>query len=158
MDPVTALATASSAFAVIKKGISVGRDIESMIGDVSRWMGALSDLDQAEKEAKNPPIFKKLVASKTVEQEAMEIFAAKRKAQQQREELRTFIQYTMGQKAWDDLIKTEARVRKERQETIYRQRERRQKFIEICAVILLGILTIGLFIWFLWLMKQKGRI
>jgi len=41
MDPVTALATASSAFAVIKKGISVGRDIESMIGDVSRWMGAL---------------------------------------------------------------------------------------------------------------------
>jgi len=158
MDPVTALATASSAFAVIKKGISVGRDIESMIGDVSRWMGALSDLDQAEKEAKNPPIFKKLVASKTVEQEAMEIFAAKRKAQQQREELRTFIQYTMGQKAWDDLIKTEARVRKERQETIYRQRERRQKFIEICAVILLGVLSIGLFIWFLWLMRQKNRI
>jgi len=158
MDPVTALATASSAFAVIKKGISVGRDIESMIGDVSRWMGALSDLDQAEKEAKNPPIFKKLVASKTVEQEAMEIFAAKRKAQQQREELRTFIQYTMGQQAWDDLIKTEARVRKERQETIYRQRERRQKFLEICAIILLGILTIGIFIWFIWLMKQKGRI
>ena len=158
MDPVTALATASSAFAVIKKGISVGRDIESMIGDVSRWMGALSDLDQAEKEAKNPPIFKKLVASKTVEQEAMEIFAAKRKAQQQREELRTFIQYTMGQQAWDDLIKTEARVRKERQETIYRQRERRQKFLEICAIILLGILTIGVFVWFIWLMKQKGRI
>jgi len=158
MDPVTALATASSAFAVIKKGISVGRDIESMIGDVSRWMGALSDLDQAEKEAKNPPIFKKLVASKTVEQEAMEIFAAKRKAQQQREELRTFIQYTMGQQAWDDLIKTEARVRKERQETIYRQRERRQKFLEICAIILLGVLTIGLFIWFIWLMRQKGRI
>lgn len=158
MDPVTALATASSAFAVIKKGISVGRDIESMIGDVSRWMGALSDLDQAEKEAKNPPIFKKLVASKTVEQEAMEIFAAKRKAQQQREELRTFIQYTMGQQAWDDLIKTEARVRKERQETIYRQRDRRQKFLEVCAVILLGVLTIGVFIWFIWLMKQKGRI
>ena len=158
MDPVTALATASSAFAVIKKGISVGRDIESMIGDVSRWMGALSDLDQAEKEAKNPPIFKKLVASKTVEQEAMEIFAAKRKAQQQREELRTFIQYTMGQQAWDDLIKTEARVRKERQETIYRQRDRRQKFLEICAIILLGILTIGVFVWFIWLMKQKGRI
>ena len=129
-----------------------------MIGDVSRWMGALSDLDQAEKEAKNPPIFKKLVASKTVEQEAMEIFAAKRKAQQQREELRTFIQYTMGQQAWDDLIKTEARVRKERQETIYRQRERRQKFVEICAIILLGILTIGIFIWFIWLLRQKGRI
>lgn len=158
MDPVTALATASSAFAVIKKGISVGRDIESMIGDVSRWMGALSDLDQAEKEAKNPPIFKKLIASKTVEQEAMEIFAAKRKAQQQREELRTFIQYTMGQQAWDDLIKTEARVRKERQETIYRQRERRQRFVEVCAIILLGTLTIGIFIWFIWLMRQRGKI
>ena len=46
-----------------------------MMSDIGRWMGALSDLDQAEREAKNPPIFKKLFAGKTVEQEAMEVFA-----------------------------------------------------------------------------------
>ncbi len=55
MDPISAMATASAAFGAIKKGMQVGRDIESMAGDLSRWMGALSDIDQAQKEAKNPP-------------------------------------------------------------------------------------------------------
>ena len=64
VDVVTALGVATTAFNVIKKGFSVGRDVETMAGDLSRWMGAMSDLDQAEKEAKNPPIFKKLFAGK----------------------------------------------------------------------------------------------
>ena len=64
MDPVTCMAVASSAFGVLKKGFAIGKDIESMAVDLSRWMGALSDLDQAEKEAKNPPIFKKMFAGK----------------------------------------------------------------------------------------------
>ena len=76
MDPISAMATASAAFGAIKKGFQVGRDIESMASDLSRWMGAMSDLDMLEKEAKNPPIFKKLFAGKSVEQEAIETFAS----------------------------------------------------------------------------------
>ena len=137
MDPISAMATASAAFSTIKKGFAVGRDIEQMAGDLSRWMGALSDLEQAEREAKNPPIFKKLFSGKTVEQEAMEAFANKRKAQAQRDELKQWISLTLGKKAWDDLIATEGRIRKQRQETIYRQREKRRKFMEIVAWVLL---------------------
>ena len=133
MDPVSAMATASAAFSVLKKGFAIGRDIESMASDLSRWMGALSDLDQAEKEAKNPPVFKKLFAGKTVEQEAIEVFAAKNKAQKQREELKQFIQYTMGQSHWDSLVRMEGQIRKQRAETLYLQRERRRKFVEIVA-------------------------
>ena len=144
MDPITAMATASAAFNTIKKGFQVGRDIEQMASDLGRWMGALSDLEQAEKEAKNPPIFKKLFAGTSVEQEAMEAFAAKSKAEKQREELKTWIQYTMGQSKWDELIRMEADIRKQRQQTLYRQRERRQKFIEIVAIILAGLIATGL--------------
>lgn len=144
MDPISAMATASAAFNTIKKGFQVGRDIEQMASDLGRWMGALSDLEQAEKEAKNPPIFKKLFAGTSVEQEAMEAFAAKSKAEKQREELKTWIQYTMGQSKWDELIRMEADIRKQRQQTLYRQRERRQKFIEIVAIILAGLIATGL--------------
>jgi len=156
MDPVTAMATASAAFTTIKKGFAVGRDVESMMSDIGRWMGALSDLDQAEREAKNPPVFKKLFAGKTVEQEAMEVFAAKRKAQAQRDELKQWISLTLGQSAWNDLVATEGKIRKQRQETLYRQRERRQKFIEICVII--GSILIGtaILIGFIWLVKTKG--
>ena len=156
VDPVTAMATASAAFGAIKKGFAIGRDIEAMASDLSRWMGALSDLDQAEKEAKNPPIFKKLFGGKTVEQEAIEIFASKKKAQQQRQELQQWIQYTMGQSHWDELIRMEGRIRKQRQETLYRQRERRRKFIEIVSIIIF-ILAVAAFIFFIvWLYVQQG--
>jgi len=157
MDPISAMATASAAFNTIKKGFAVGRDIEQMASDLGRWMGALSDLEQAEKEAKNPPIFKKLFAGSSVEQEAMEAFAAKTKAEKQREELKTWIQYTMGQSKWDELIRMEADIRKQRQQTLYRQRERRQKFMEIVVIILAVITGIGLLAGLVyWGMARRG--
>ena len=156
MDPVSAMATASAAFGALKKGFSIGRDIESMASDLSRWMGALSDIDQAEKEAKNPPIFKKLFNGKSVEQEAIEAFAAKRKAQAQRDELKQWISLTMGRSAWDELIRMEGNIRKQRQETLYLQRERRQKFVEICAIILAILVGAAALVGFVWLVKTKG--
>ena len=107
IDPVTALATATTAFNVIKKGLQFGRDIESMGSDLGRWMGALSDLDKAEQQAKKPPFWKKVIFAKSIEQEAIEVFAAKKKAQNQRDELRQWIQFTLGPSAWDELIRTE---------------------------------------------------
>ena len=156
VDPVTAMATASAAFGAIKKGFAIGRDIEAMASDLSRWMGALSDLDQAEKEAKNPPIFKKLFGGKTVEQEAIEIFASKKKAQQQRQELQQWIQYTMGQSHWDELIRMEGRIRKQRQETLYRHRERRRKFVEVVSIMLFIIAVFAFILFLIWLYIQRG--
>ena len=139
MDPISAMATASAAFSALKKGFAIGRDIESMASDLSRWMGALSDLDQAEKEAKNPPIFKKLFGGQSVEQEAITAFANKQKAQQQRYELQQWISLTMGKSKWEELVRMEGQIRKRRQETLYRQRERRRKFVEIVAwVVMIG--------------------
>ncbi len=139
MDPVTLMAGATASYNAVKRAIAAGQELESMIGSLSKWMSCLSDLDQAEREAKNPPIFKKLFSGKTVEQEAIEIFAAKQKAQQQRDELRQFIGLTLGRSKWDELVATEARIRKQRQETMYAQRERRRKFVEIVAwVVMIG--------------------
>jgi hypothetical protein len=156
MDPATAMAVASSAFSAIKKGFSVGRDIESMVGDLSRWMSALSDIDQAEKEAKNPPIFKKLFSGKSVEQEALEAYAAKKKAESQRAELKQWMGFAMGSKAWDELIRMEGQIRKQRQETLYRQRERRQKFVEWLVIITSVIIGVAILATLVWMFKLKG--
>ena len=153
MDPISAMATASAAFGAIKKGFQVGRDIESMASDLGRWMGALSDLDMLEKEAKNPPIFKKLFAGKSVEQEAMETFAAKQKAESQRRELQNWIGLTMGKSKWDQLVKMEGTIRKQRQETLYKQRQRRRKFVEIVAWIVMILLASGVLYGFILFLK-----
>ena len=155
MDPVTAIAAASTAFSVIKKGFQAGRDVESMYGDIGRWMGAVSDVGHAEKMAKNPHIFKKLLSGSSVEQEAMDAFAAKKKAAAMEDELRTLINMVHGPNAWNELLKMQAKIRKQRQEQVYAQQELRKKIIEIVSVCVgATIVGIGL-IWIIYLVYQK---
>ena len=156
MDPVSAMATATAAFSSLKKGFAIGRDIESMASDLSRWMGALSDLDQMEREAKNPPIFKKLFGGQSVEQEAITTFANKQKAQQQRYELQQWISLTMGKSKWDELVHMEGQIRKRRKETLYRQRERRRKFVEVVAWVLVSGLGLAALTAFIMLLKAHS--
>jgi DNA-binding transcriptional regulator YbjK len=152
VDPVSAMAIAGSAYSAIRKSISVGREIESMASDLSRWMSAVSDVDRAHHEAKNPPIFKKLFNGKTVEQEAMELFTQKKQLQNQRNELRKLISSMCGPNAWQELIRMEADIRKQRKETLYTQREARRHFVEVISIFFLVITVVGffMFIFYLW--------
>ena len=143
VDPITAVATATAAFNTIKSAFAAGRDIEGMAGDLSRWMGAVSDIKKAEEYSKKPPLFKKLFASGSVEEEAMQAFMAKKKAEDMREELKNIISFTRGPSAWTELLKTEADIRKRRQQAIYDQQERRRKIFEIIMVILASAAMIG---------------
>ena len=105
IDPITAVATATAAFNTIKQGFQAGRDIEGMAGDLSRWMGAVSDIKKSEEYAKKPPLFKKLFAAGSVEEEAMQAFMAKKKAEDMRAELKNIISFTRGPSAWEELLK-----------------------------------------------------
>ena len=156
IDPVTAIATASAAFNVIKKGFSVGRDVESMAGDLGRWMGAVSDIKKAEEYNKKPPLFKKLFAAGSVEEEAMNIFMAKKKAEDMREELRNIISMTRGPSAWNELVQTEVNIRKQRQKAIYDQEERRRKALEVVAIVF-GVLVLGGFLITIIILAAKAR-
>lgn len=147
MDPVTisvAVGVASKAFSAIKKGFEVGRDIEQMSGDIGRWMGAVSDVDNAEKQAKNPPLFGKLFKAGSIEEAAMAAFAAKKKLEEQRYELKIFLNMTYGPQAYDDLLKMEGQIRKQRQETIYKQQQLRRQVGEGIIWLLVACIVGGL--------------
>ena len=156
IDPITAVATATAAFNTIKSAFAAGRDVEGMAKDISRWMGAVSDIKKAEEYNKKPPLFKKLFASGSVEEEAMQIFMAKKKAEDMREELKQIITYTRGMSAWDELIKTEADIRKKRQQMIYAQQERRRQILEWCAIGLLVLVVLGFIGVVLYLYMNRG--
>ena len=116
-----------------------------MSGDLSRWMSAVSDIDNAEKQAKNPPLFKKLFDAQSVEQAAIEAFAAKKKLEEQRYELKMFLNMTYGHQAYNELLAMEGQIRKQRQEMVYKQQRLRQRIIEIIGLIFAGILVVGFF-------------
>ena len=143
-DPVTisaAVATASTAFNGIKRAFAAGKDLESMSQDLSRWMGAVSDVDAAHKLAKNPTMFRKVFSGGTIEQEAIEAFTAKKKLEEQRYELKQFLMFTHGSKAWDELLAMEGQIRKRRQKEIYDRKIFREKVIS--WVVISIVVSIG---------------
>ena len=161
-DPISisvAVSTASTAFSGIKRAFQAGRDLESMSQDLSRWMGAVSDVDNAHKSAKNPTVFRKVFGG-SVEGEAIEAFAAKKKLEEQRYELQQFIKFTHGTAAWDELLRMEGQIRKRRQKEIYDRQKFKEKVIGIVAltiVLSVGIGLLGLFIYSL-MGLDRGRI
>jgi hypothetical protein len=155
MDPVTislAVGVASKAFEAIKSGFQMGRDLEQMSGDLSRWMGASSDIDQAEKQAKNPGVFGKVFGGGSIESVALQAYAAKKKLEEQRYELKMFLNMTHGPQAYDELLAMEGKIRKERQETVYKQQQLRKEIGEaitwlIVAVVISGFVFLLVSVW-----------
>ena len=143
IDPVTAIAGATAAYNGLKKMIAVGKDIHDMGSTLSQWAGAMSDLDFAHGKAENPPMFKKIFGASAVEQTALETWGHKQKAKEMREELRSHISLFYGPSAWDEIVRIEAQMRKERREAVYKAEERKQLIIEWVAGIGLGILCLG---------------
>ena len=85
LDPVTlgaAVSAATTAYNGIKKAISIGREIEDLSGELGRWMTAVSDVDNVHKNANNPSAIDKLFNG-SIEQVAIESFAAKKKLSKQ---------------------------------------------------------------------------
>ena len=87
----------------------------------------------------------------------MNVFMAKKKAEDMREQLKQIISFTRGPSAWQELLKTEADIRKRRQKMIYDQEERRRKFFEICGIIIASLALLGMIVGFTWLvMYDRG--
>lgn len=158
IEIAAAISAATSAFTAIKKGFEVGRDVESMSKDLSRWMGAVSDINKAEQYNKKPPLFKKLFAAGSVEEEAMQIFMAKKKAEDMRGQLKNIISFTRGPSAWEELLRTEADIRKKRQKAIYDQQERQKEVLNAIGIIFLVLLIAGVIVFGLYTVIQiKGH-
>ena len=141
MDPVTIIGGATVAFNALKKGFQVGKDLQDMSGQLTQWAGAMSDLSFMEQKNKNPPWWKSLNGS-SIEAEPLEIFTAKKKAEAMRQELKDWISFSMGPSAWDELVATEGRIRKQKKEQEYRKAEIQE------AIITWGVTGILLFVGF----------
>ena len=64
-----------------------------------------------------------------------------------RTDLKNLISWTQGPSAWDELLRMEAKIRKDRQKAIYDQIEARKRFVEWIGVFLLVLVTGGFLAW-----------
>jgi replicative DNA helicase len=156
IDPISAITMATSAYNMVTRMVSAGREFEDTAQQLGKWFGAVSDLRRAEQQNKNPPLFKKLFASGSIEEESLALLMHNKKVIEQEKELKTLLMYRYGAYAWDELVSLRRKIAKQREETIYKQQEMRQSLIDgVIAIILItiGLSMVGGFIYWVGLIK-----
>ena len=139
-------------FCKIPEGAQVGRDLEGMAKDLSRWGKACADFDFAEKQIRKPPWYKALGGG--VEAQAMEIFAQRKQLAAQHKEMKDWICAILGPSSWEELLAIEADIRKQKREHEWRRIELRQKIIEWVAGIFLFVICVGALVGLVLLMRS----
>ena len=125
---------------------------------MSKWFGAVSDVRKAQQNNKKPPLFKKLFQAGSVEEEALALLIHEKTIKEQEQELQTLLNWRYGFGTWKELIEMRRKIRQEREETIYRQQERKQALIDGILIVFLIALLAGVLVGFIWLMKTQGII
>ena len=123
MDPVTAIGIATTAYKTIVSGFKVGKQVESMSKDLGRWMGAIQAVKEGHKK-------KKSRSFGSVEEEALETFAAVKEAERMERELRNFVNLSHGPNAWNEVLRIQAQIRKEKKEAELEEQRKQRKMIE----------------------------
>ena len=123
MDPVTAFGVATTAYKTIVAGFKVGKQVESMSKDLGRWMGAIQAVKEGHSKKKN-----RMFGS--VEEEALETFAMKKKAIAMENELRNFVNLNYGPNAWNEVIRKQADIRKQKKEAELEAQRRQRQMVE----------------------------
>jgi len=153
IDPITAISIAASAVSNIKSLMLAGRDASSAL---SKFAGAVSDVNYAADKAKNPGIFASLTGS--AEQQAIDAFSAHKKMQALRKEVEMLVQFNYGMDGLEEYKDTLRRVRAQRKKTAYRRAELKQALITWFLgglVVLAGIFGLGVVLYLLG--KQQGK-
>ena len=146
VDPFTAVAAATTAFNTVKKFVHAGQEFENCMGQMGKWYSAVSDFRKGQQMQKNPPIFRKLLASGSVEEEALNLLIHEKKVMEMEKELQQLLNYRFGFGTWNELKEMQRKIRAQRQKEVYAAAERRQAIINGVAVTLLiavAVFTLG---------------
>ena len=150
---------ATTAFSTVKKFVAAGQEIEQVAGQLGKWYTAVSDFRHAQQEQKKPPIFKKLFAAGSVEEEALNLLIQEKKIMEQEKELAILLNLRFGHGTMDELKEMRRSIRKKREQTVYKQMQRRKALIEaisIAGLCVFCLLMLGGLLYFI--AKAKGMI
>ena len=92
-----------------------------------------SDFNYADKEVNSASGVSKLLMKGSIEQMALDITMNKQKILEQEKELRVLIQYTYGMNVYNEMIELRRKLRKQREDEIYRKRELKRKYFRVLS-------------------------
>lgn len=147
MDPLSLVAMASTTFKGLQVLVSKGAEIEHVAQKLGHWYTLVSDISQAEKEAENPPLFKKMFDGSSVEEQALNAVIAKKKIEEQEKQVRELITWAYGVETYREMMQMRKQIKAKRERMIYKQRRRQRFMLDVSAVIM-GLIVAGGVVYF----------
>jgi uncharacterized membrane-anchored protein len=144
IDPISAITMATSAYNMVTKMVAAGREFEDTAQQLGKWYSAVSDFRFGAEQAKNPPLFKRLVSSKSIEEEALTLLVHEKKLAEQEKDLKTMLMWRYGAGAWDELVQMRRKIAKQRQDTIYKQAELRRALLDTVVGLFIAIIGVAI--------------
>ena len=157
MDPLSLVAMASTTFKGLQVLVSKGAEIEQVAQKLGHWYGLVSDLREAEREAENPPLFKKLFDGESVEQQALNAVIAKKKIEEQEKEIRELITWAYGNETHKEMMQLRREIRAKREKMIYKQRRKQRRMLDLSALIIAMMVSGGVIWAVLSVIQTYGR-
>jgi len=157
MDPISLVAMASTTFKGLQVLVSKGAEIEQVAQKLGHWYGLVSDLREAEREAENPPLFKKMFDGESVEQQALNAVIAKKKIEEQEKEIRELITWAYGNETYKEMMQLRREIRAKREKMIYKQRRKQKRMLDLSALIVAMMVSGGVIWAVLSVIQTYGR-
>ncbi len=153
IDPLTALSVASSAVGQMRSLIRAGRDTTSAM---SKFAGAWADINEAERQAKNPSWYQSFSGS--IEERAASAFAAKKKAEALKKELEGMIQAVYGPSGLREYKDILRKMRKAKEDGDFKKARFKQAVLEWIVGIIVTIFGLSFLVGlFYFIGKNTGR-
>ena len=166
MDPVTLLATATAIFNGVQKAVKMGQEVEGIFQQLSKWAGAVDELQQwIGKEERKPSIFKTISFSGSATSEAFDIIIAKQKLKQMEDEIRHMFTWGelghLGESGYREFIQLRRDIKRQREQAIADQIKRRRAFVRGVLEWSTVVALVAATVWLLWIavvfIMEHGR-
>jgi hypothetical protein len=137
MDPITILMGAKASFTAIQTAVKYGKDLQSMIGDVSKLMGAAGQLTKVAAKSKNS-----WGNAASAEEIALKAFTARKQVEQMQQDVKNIITGEYGRNAWDEIIKEINQIKKEQKLAAKHEAESKAEQMKLNLVIGAGLIVL----------------
>jgi len=133
MDPLT---IATAAFGAIKQGVSIGKELHSLSGQIVKFVKQMSIVEEEHKKEKS-----KWFTSSN--EEALDTYFKLKQVHDMENQLREMFMLYGAPNAWSEFVAIRTDIKKKRIAAIAKKKKEREEFLMFCAYSALVISVIG---------------
>ena len=146
LEVTVAIAAASRAVTIIKKGLALGKDTQELSSQFAQFFDAKDKIDKAKADSDHAPIGKKVFASQSVEAYALEVALAEHKAKELEKQLRELFVYSGQADGYKSMMRARQKERQRRLVVARKIAERRKFLLDLTLIgtmIISGMMFLG---------------